>query len=453
MVARPKTTSTISTKSVYFIGLLLFSLAWVEKIKWGLFVSEDIAKDNADSYSSQNGDARSKQGEYQDPNRRVRNFTCSEKDREIIQYQLPPHECRSKKGPWMKGGYCSFSYASRCPESIWLEDYYNREAMSNHADSHQEQEQRKAIYVGCNKGMDAVNTLRMLSMNPNVDKQKWKDAFSKAARQKIIKGVCGQEHAEQFRITTNQTLLSSSSPTLMATKKKATVYCIEAMPLTARALKEASDSLDMSNHFHVFNVAVARNDGTVAFPMVTVGTENKGLDFATSCKAKPQQCKNVSVYKLDSFIPKFVNDNEGDSVMVDFLSIDIEGYDADALLGASETLTSGRIRYLEFEYNWKGQWTRHKLSTIVQMLQSHAYVCYWPGTGGNIWRISSSCWMDYYDRKYWSNVACVHESHTKLLDIMEDYFQKTLQAGNAIRYDSVQDMYTHGRKANTTTTS
>lgn len=70
------------------------------------------------------------------------------------------------------------------------------------------------------------------------------------------------------------------------------------------------------------------------------------------------------------------------------------------------------------------------LSVELLILSSHyffisGFTCYW-ASGSNLWRITQ-CYFDLYDSyKTWSNVVCVHRSHTKLLERMENKFLSTL---------------------------
>lgn len=68
-------------------------------------------------------------------------------------------------------------------DATWLERYYTKlhyNAANQTSTSQQQSKQSTflAIFIGCNKGYDAVNTLRMGSGNPIFDKDKWKDALT-----------------------------------------------------------------------------------------------------------------------------------------------------------------------------------------------------------------------------------------------------------------------------------
>jgi hypothetical protein len=111
---------------------------------------------------------------------------------------------------------------------------------------------------------------------------------------------------------------------------------------------------------------------------------------------------------------------------IDFLSIDVEGYDAEVILGSGRTVLD-RVQYLEFEYHNEGSWPSHHLYDIVELLNQADMTCYFAGKS-RLWRLTN-CWMLYYDAHVWSNVACVRRSQTRLATIMEDTFQRTLKDG------------------------
>jgi hypothetical protein len=112
-------------------------------------------------------------------------------------------------------------------------------------------------------------------------------------------------------------------------------------------------------------------------------------------------------------------------------------------MGAEQTLR--RTKYVEFEYNWKGQWKQHSLSTVIARLKEADFACYWPGAYGHVWRITD-CWLDYYSYKFWSNVACVNRQapNTDVGQRMEQLFQETLAAGQKIHYGDKETANTNG---------
>ncbi|KAK1733865.1 hypothetical protein QTG54_015392 [Skeletonema marinoi] len=153
----------------------------------------------------------------------------------------------------------------------------------------------------------------------------------------------------------------------------------------------------------VTHAAISKSNGTIPFPSGKAGRENLGIANCDGREADGVNCVNVDMFSLDTYVQKFVH-HDGP---IDFLSIDLEGFDIDL----SET-----IRLLDETYN---------------------FTCYWPGYDGNIWRITD-CWLDYYDLHFWSNVACVNRGVEQMKDVAEDMerlFLETLEKGIGLVMD------------------
>jgi len=135
-----------------------------------------------------------------------------------------------------------------------------------------------------------------------------------------------------------------------------------------------------------------------------------------------------------SSIDTYVKENLPQNVSINLLSIDVEGFDMDVLLGGVDN-TLHRVQYLEFEYNWMGSWSEQKLSNLIQLLDKEfSFTCYWPGFNNSIWRITG-CWLDHYELHYWSNVACVSRKMAEAREIsesMEKLFLDTLEKGEKL---------------------
>jgi FkbM family methyltransferase len=82
-----------------------------------------------------------------------------------------------------------------------------------------------------------------------------------------------------------------------------------------------------------------------------LGKENMGLDnMKTSCGSEDSiMCKEVPIMTLDEYTKR----KKIKGSMIHYLSIDVEGFDYNVILGASQTLK--RVQYLEFEYNWSSR--------------------------------------------------------------------------------------------------
>ena len=339
---------------------------------------------------------------------------------------------------------CSFSYASCCPEAVWLQDLYSQPISITMPQT--------AVYVGCNKALDAVNTLRMLSHQTEYDKATWRKALF--GHQQVPTGSCGQERDEQFQIPRDDENNNNGHGVV--------VHCIEALPANAQRLEQTAQQLGWQDALLVRNVAIgpvdAAENATMLFPDAThhLVKGNFGVETANAknCEGKRvrEHCAPVPLLSLDRYIQQQVLNNmdsntdsssTSSTTVIDFLSIDIEGLDWTVLQGA--TMLTTHVRYLEFEYNHKGPWWKQNLRDAIDHLQTMGFVCYWPGVGGNIWRITG-CWLDHYDYHFWSNVACGNQVlGAPVLERMEARFRTTLAAGDAIQYNHLATAKTDGR--------
>jgi FkbM family methyltransferase len=226
----------------------------------------------------------------------------------------------------------------------------------------------------------------------------------------------------------------------LATDDTAILHCIEPVPQTANALSRSAKKLKWDKRYIVSNMAMSNVDGTVLFPSgAHLGVETPSL---SDCLVNPDiECVNVTVSRVDTYLAKHFPDPQ---TIIDFLSIDTEGFDWEVIMGSLKSLR--RVKYLEFEYHSVNNWVKHKLSDAIKIMTDHKFVCYWAGAYGHLWRISD-CWMDYYNVHGFSNVACVNlgfAENAPLLTRMEELFQATLQAGNKIDYGSSASLFTDG---------
>jgi len=295
------------------------------------------------------------------------------------------------------------SYATRCPDASWIEEYYAEEsALGNDEDSF------LGISVGCNKGYDAINTARMGMSNADFDKKAWSDAFLAAKGSVESRGACGQATKidHQFHVT--------------KPARKGEMHCVEPMPSTVALLTSASSTLGLESKGFIINgAAVASIDGTVQFPNGSAGTETISIGDCYKKNRKPSACQDVPMYSLQTYVERFVK-SKGP---INVLQIDVEGFDFDVLFGAGSVLD--RTQYLEFEYNQGGNWGALHISDAVKLLDGKGFTCYWSGKK-KLWRFNDCEFDIYKDWHGWSNIACVHRSQTSLAEKMEIIFLNTL---------------------------
>jgi FkbM family methyltransferase len=303
---------------------------------------------------------------------------------------------------------------TKCPNTAnWLDEYYDElqtEFISMTAGDESSNDSLNSKFigfsVGCNKGFDALNTLRMGTFDATLDKAEWNKAMSSG---KTMHGsVCAQDVTLPFVVNDK-----------IKQRRDGEVHCFEPMPSTFQQLKHSASSLGYDQKgFNVIHGAVSQNEGIALFKSATKGIENVGLGNSEECI--DGGCEEVAVHTID----KYVSDHIESNAPIHILQIDVEGFDGDVLLGASEVLK--RVEYLEFEYNWMGSWKKQHLYDMVEMLNDRKFTCYFEGDR-RLWRITG-CWMQYFDIHHWSNVACVNRERVpKLATKMENVFQETLK--------------------------
>ena len=275
--------------------------------------------------------------------------------------------------------------------------------------------------------------MRRGSGNSKFDKSAWRHALQEASGGQVAHGVCNQESGKQFDLRRNGT-------TIISPIKEAEMHCIEPMPVTVAALQQASHQLQYNDAgFVVMHAAIAKQSGSTYFPRaslsnqahmkVQVGSENQGMASCGDANAavKDPNCQEVQMYSLDDYAKTFIN-HQSSPAAIQILSIDVEGYDYDVMLGGMNA-TLPLVEYLEFEYNWMGAWQFQSLQDAIQKLDSLHFSCYWAGSRGRLWRITN-CFLDYFEVKHWSNVACVSRRRVPELAMeMERVFEQTLASG------------------------
>jgi len=255
---------------------------------------------------------------------------CSSEQLAIINKQLPPDDCESFADR-PRTQRCSFSYATRCPDSVWIDEYYTQQLLKRNQKDNTQQP-FVGIFVGCNKGMDAINTLRMGSGNSFFNKTNWINAMNMSTDDD---GVCHQSQPRmEFQLLEDADVKPDSS---------SQVFCIEPMPATYRALSNSASTLGYdTNGFTVTHAAMSKEDGIVQFPNSTkTGKEQHSMEH---CADPNIDCIDIPMYSLDTYVSEFVSKD----LPIDYLSVDVEGFDQDVLLGGRNTLS--RVHYLEFEY-------------------------------------------------------------------------------------------------------
>lgn len=304
------------------------------------------------------------------------------------------------------------SVSTRCPVETWLHKYY-KELYKNET----VKEHFLGISLGCNKGDDAIDVMRMGSQNQKFDSVTWRSTMFEVSD--------GQSFSGERACPVNPSDFPIIQPHFI---RDAKMHCVEAMPSTFKLLNASMYNLGLEKEgFVVQNIALGSTSGIAFFPDALPGRESLGLSNCNGDQSTVGgvECKQVLLRTLDKYVFEYVGEDEWP---IDILSIDTEGFDFDVLYGSTSTLE--KTQYLIFEYHETGTWSRHSIKEVMDLLQNADFTCYWAGEG-KLWRIHD-CWqrgeMDQlYSWHGWSNIACVKRSNLRLAEIMEDIFLETIE--------------------------
>eukprot|EP00557_Chaetoceros_sp_GSL56_P014739 CAMPEP_0176485872 /NCGR_PEP_ID=MMETSP0200_2-20121128/5271_1 /TAXON_ID=947934 /ORGANISM="Chaetoceros sp., Strain GSL56" /LENGTH=515 /DNA_ID=CAMNT_0017882545 /DNA_START=26 /DNA_END=1573 /DNA_ORIENTATION=- len=355
---------------------------------------------------------------------------CTLNQLKKVRRQLRPDTCfEAIEAPFYQT--CSFTQETKCPDvTNYLDEYYQELqqeylektiATTGNGDKDIDTDIDTATYdimeafvglsVGCNKGFDALNTLRRGTFDASLSKHDWGMEMTKDGI--LHQSVCAQNVTLSFQVLPN-----------IVQPRKGTVHCFEPVPATVKKLQTANRNLGYeAKGYKVIHAAVSNVTGVDYFQSKSrPGHENGGLGNCRNDVRNVECDVQVQVLTLADYVKEHFGGNDSSSIHI--LQIDVEGYDADVLLGAGKDVLE-RVEYLEFEYNWMGSWKNQHLYDVIEMLDDVDFTCYWAGNQ-KLWRLTG-CWQLYFDVHAWSNVACVNRKRVPRLAMkMENIFQQLL---------------------------
>ena len=155
---------------------------------------------------------------------------------------------------------------------------------------------------------------------------------------------------------------------------------------------------------------------------------NKGL-FSENCSKEINIFRSdthSSIYDIDGYSTKEKNVktidlvagdhflNEHKIEQVDFLKIDIEGAEYDALLGFKESIKKGNIKAVQFEYGYINITTKKLLIDFYHFFEAHDYVI------GKIFpkRVEFRAYKYKYEDFLGPNFIAVKKSETELIKVL-----------------------------------
>ncbi|CAE7194015.1 unnamed protein product [Symbiodinium natans] len=191
-----------------------------------------------------------------------------------------------------------------------------------------------------------------------------------------------------------------SAPPPVTSAKSPVAVCVEAAPRNYKLLREKQKKFkydgDALRVVHAAASDSAKPGDTISFPDAPPGEERAGLSHNEHWKLVKVPLETVDTLVQRLRLPR-----------VDAMLVDTEGADPAILAGSKQTLRM--VRYLLFEVHRdiKGShWSRQTLLSVVEMLDTLGFDCYWAGKSGSVASVTQ-CYEARFETIKWSNVACV----------------------------------------------
>lgn len=124
----------------------------------------------------------------------------------------------------------------------------------------------------------------------------------------------------------------------------------------------------LSNRFssqgdvHLYNFAFSDTPGVATFYENGDGSGSNSLASAFGEAAATVQLQTIDGFLADQGITH-----------VDFVKVDVEGFDANVIAGARSALALGQIDVLQFEYNWRWAVTGATLRSVFDRIEGTPY--------------------------------------------------------------------------------
>lgn len=164
----------------------------------------------------------------------------------------------------------------------------------------------------------------------------------------------------------------------------AQVYAVEPAPSSIAELKKLE--AEYPERFHIIQAAASDFDGTAPFfstgPHSTTATLGKELLDATR-----RTEETVPVHRLDTLIEQEKLER------VDFVKIDVEGYEREALRGMTRTIANLKPQFIQFEFNIFQLYRGYTVYDLAQLLP-----------GYELFRLLPHGWIRIEPDEYLSNI-------------------------------------------------
>jgi FkbM family methyltransferase len=144
----------------------------------------------------------------------------------------------------------------------------------------------------------------------------------------------------------------------------ATVYAFEPVQDTFRSLVE---KFEKNDHFVLVNKGLYKE---VAEKQIHLSSSNTHSTIYQAVGANNNSTASTSIQLMDgdSFC------TQHNIAYIDFMKLDIEGAEYDALQGFKNMLSSGKIRLIQFEYGYINITTKNLLIDYYRLFEEHGYI-------------------------------------------------------------------------------
>lgn len=164
-----------------------------------------------------------------------------------------------------------------------------------------------------------------------------------------------------FDIGANLGIYSSFASQLL--KGNGRIYAAEPCSETLAALRQ--NTIDLPTPITFLQLAFSDAIGETELFVVGAGAGTNSLESEVTAAERTEIVQRTT---LDDFLYR-------ESISeVDFVKVDTEGHDFAVIRGASQSLSDGKIRALQFEYNWRWIGQRAFLKDVFGFIVGKEYV-------------------------------------------------------------------------------
>ena len=158
---------------------------------------------------------------------------------------------------------------------------------------------------------------------------------------------------------------------VLLNKTNAKVIAFEPLPKAFETLSKLNQSFP--NRFEAINVGIGSKEETLDLyygsedsELASFSAEVKQIDYVSALNTNVMK---VPVITLDSYYKKHI---EGNFDSLDFLKIDTEGFEYEVLVGAKQTISELKPKFIQIEYNWHQLFRTQTLKKLSELMPGYS---------------------------------------------------------------------------------